>query len=305
MRSIFTKLYYQYVATAMTVFSRYPIGTNVFDREWDVLLILDTCRVDALHEVKSEYEFIDDIDVLTSVGSCSPEWIACTFDMKYEDTLANTGYVSANGYAQKVLQDREFPDSSRGLSWSNWTTATDDDLLFLDQPWQYAPDPPHGHIRPEHITDRAIANFRQHDPDRMIVHYSQPHPPYTANADEERRDELYPYEKDPRGYLRNGGDREKVWQEYIDNLRLVLDEVEIVLENIDAETVAISADHGEAFGEWGIYWHLAGLPHPQLKRVPWVTTTASNSGEYEPSLTPKDELNKTVEKHLEDLGYKT
>lgn len=304
MASVFKSLYYQYVATSMTVFSRYPIGTNVFEKDWDVLLILDTCRVDALKEVESEYDFIHDIGTLTSVGSCSPEWIACTFDEKYSDTLANTGYVSANAYAQKVLQEREFPEEGRGISWTNWSTVTDDELLFLDQPWQYAPDPPHGNLRPEHITDRAIANYREYDPERMVVHYSQPHPPYIANADHEGREGLYPYEGNPREYLKDGGDFEKVWKEYIDNLRLVLEEVAVILDSIDAETVAISADHGEAFGEWGIYWHLAGVPHPKLKRVPWVTTTASDTGEYEPTLEPGDELSKTVEQHLRDLGYK-
>jgi hypothetical protein len=36
------------------------IGTNVFDRDWDVLILLDTCRVDALREVKSERSSVGD-----------------------------------------------------------------------------------------------------------------------------------------------------------------------------------------------------------------------------------------------------
>jgi len=300
-QTILKNLYYQYVGTTMSLFSRYPIGTNVFERDWDVLLILDTCRVDALNEVAHEYDFIKTVDSMTSVGSCSPEWIGCTFTEKYIDAIQDTIYISANAFAERVLVDREFPDSNRGISWSNWRTVRGRDFLALDQPWKYAPDPPHGHIRPEHLTDRAIANAKEHEPDRMIVHYSQPHAPYTANADAEER-ELKEYEQNPRDYLRNDGDYNKVWEAYLDNLRLVLDEVSIILNNIDANTVAISADHGEAFGEWGIYHHLAGLPHPHLKRVPWVTTSASNTGDYQPTLSP-DSTEKAVEEHLRDLGY--
>jgi hypothetical protein len=295
------KLYYQYVGLSMSVFSRRPIGTNVFQREWDVLLILDTCRVDALLEVAPEYDFITNVDSIISVGSCSPEWIGCTFTEKYSEEIEDTIYISANAFAERVLGDRQFPDSNRGLSWSNWKTVTGDELLELDQPWKYAPEPPHGHIRPEHLTDRAVANAREHDSDRLIVHYSQPHPPYTANADAEGR-ELKDYESNPRSYLKEGGDLRKVWKAYLDNLRLVLDEVEIVLQNIDAKTVAISADHGEAFGEWGVYWHLAGLPHPKLKKVPWVITSAEDTGEFETSLKPT-KARKDVHKHLRDLGY--
>lgn len=299
--TILEKVYHQYVGTAMTIFSRYPIGTNVYELEWDVLLILDTCRVDALKEVAPEYDFIDEVGSIISVGSSSSEWMANTFTEEYRDEVENTVYVSANAFAQRVLHGRDFPDSTRGVSWSNWKTLTDQDLLNLDQPWKYAPNPSHGHIRPEYTTDRAIANAREYDPDRLIVHYSQPHPPYTANADREGR-ELRDYEKDHRSYLRNGGDFDKVWNAYLDNLRMVLDEVEIVLDNIDADTVAISADHGEAFGEWGIYWHMIGLPHPKLKRVPWVVTTATDTGEYEPTVTPGGP-SKDVNQHLKDLGY--
>lgn len=300
---IIKKLYYQYVATTMSVFSRWPIGTNVFELDWDVLLILDTCRIDALQELSDEYGFLNSVGSITSVGSSSSEWISCTFTDEYEDLINKTVYVSANAYAERVLVEREFPDSNRGLSWSNWNTIRADELLELDQPWKYAPNPHHGHIRPNHITDRAIANHRKHKPERMIVHYSQPHPPYTANADNEDR-ELYEYEKDPWSYLKSGGDEENVWNAYLDNLRMVLDQVEIIIDNIDAEKVAISADHGEAFGEWGIYWHPMGVLHPKLRKVPWVETTAHDSGEYEPKLDP-DEMkdHKRVNEHLEDLGY--
>lgn len=49
---------------------------------------------------------------------------------------------------------------------------------------------------------------------------------------------------------------------------MVLDEVELFLNNINANKVVISSDHGETFGELGFYGHPAGCPHPVVKKVP-------------------------------------
>ncbi|USZ71457.1 hypothetical protein [Natronosalvus halobius] len=291
-----------YLSAALSAFSRYPIGTNVFQREWDVLVLLDTCRVDALREVAPEYDFLSDIDAMTSVGSTSSEWIACTFVDEYREEVAETIYVSANGFDEPILCQGMLPGHDRRFAWTNWSTLSERDLLKLDQVWKYAPKPEHGHVRPRHVTDRAITHARDHEPDRLVVHYSQPHEPYVANADAEGRGELYDYEKRPWTYLQNGGDFETVWAAYLDNLRLVLDEVSVLIQSIDAEEVAISADHGEAFGEWGINRHPMAIPHPKIKRVPWATTVAKDTGEYEPTLEERDQ-SRDVEGHLENLGY--
>jgi hypothetical protein len=70
----------------------------------------------------------------------------------------------------------------------------------------------------------------------------------------------------------------------------------------------ITADHGELFGEWGLYGHISGILHPSLKRVPWVETTAEDTQSYEPQLTsPRGEARETedeaVTQRLADLGY--
>jgi len=39
-----------------------PVGTNIYERDWDALVVLDACRVDILREVADEYEFIDEVD---------------------------------------------------------------------------------------------------------------------------------------------------------------------------------------------------------------------------------------------------
>ena len=82
------------------------IGTNVYSLDWDVLILLDTCRVDALEVVAPEYKFLSKIGSIQSVGGASPEWIAKTFVDKYEADIQNTAYLSANVFTQRLLEER-------------------------------------------------------------------------------------------------------------------------------------------------------------------------------------------------------
>jgi hypothetical protein len=96
-----------------------------------------------------------------------------------------------------------------------------------------------------------------------------------------------------------------VWESYRENLRYVLDDVELLLENLDAGTVVISADHGNAMGQWGQYGHPGGVPIAPLRNVPWVETMATDTGSYdpEPEEGRKSATTDEVRSRLKDLGY--
>lgn len=161
---------------------------------------------------------------------------------------------------------------------------------------------PEGHSPPEYVTDYGIDADRNGNYDKIVLHYNQPHSPYTSNALEEQRP-LEEYEKNPFKYIRETGDKETVYKSYLDDLRTVLDEVETLLHNVDREKVLISADHGEAFGEFGIFSHGWGSMHPHVRMVPWVETTAKDEGSHEPKAMNKSSTEKTIEENLEALGY--
>ena len=264
-----------------------PRGTNVFDREWDTLVILDACRVDVMREIAAEYPFVGQIDSFESIGSMSEEWMAKTFTEEYRDELADTVYVTANVFSERVLSSDQFAE--------------------LDEVWRYAWDDELGIVPPRPVTDRAIAAARTHRPERLIVHYMQPHHPFIGESTVEG------FAADPFGRedrttvvdaLRQGDiSHEDVWKAYRANLEVALDDVELLLSNHDAETVVLTADHGEGFGEWGIYDHPAGCLHPVVKNVPWVETTAEDTGEYDPSVEPSTADDIDVEERLRGLGY--
>ncbi|MFC4407609.1 hypothetical protein [Haloarchaeobius iranensis] len=310
------ELFYRIPATYLNTLT--TIGTNVFDEEWDVLLILDTCRVDALREVADEYDFLGDVGKIRSVGGRSPEWIAKTFHEDYRDTIAETAYLSANVYTDQILEDREhetIPLSETNLSYRLLGRIPNVDVDALGR-CEYlftyegvGEEGPLGHVDggtpPRYVTDRGIAVWREHDFDRMILHYLQPHSPYMANGIDEDRP-LEQYETDWWGYLAETNDKETVWNAYLDELRYVLDDVELLLENLDAGTVAISSDHGEAFGEYWEFGHNNGSLHPHVRTVPWVTTTAEDRGEYTPVHDPPgaSQSKEELDRQLEALGYK-
>ena len=306
--------YFAYLALWFSITSRYPYGTNVYERDWDALVLLDTCRVDALCEVAPEFDFLDgaDVDAITSVGSGSAEWIANTFVEPHREDVEDTVYVSENGYSRHILEHGErFPTEKVPVHLAGWRTLTADDFLLHHEIWDYAPDPIRpGYLDPQITTDRAITAAREYDPGRLVVHYTRPHQPYAATSIEAdrplRRHEERPFRELSRGAV----SRDVVWELYLDELRVVLREVETLLSNLDAETVAISADHGDGFGEWGVHRHPLGVLHPHIRRVPWVETTAEDTGAHEPRY-PLSEAERyaagtseaDVEERLRQLGY--
>jgi hypothetical protein len=98
---------------------------------------------------------------------------------------------------------------------------------------------------------------------------------------------------------------------YMENLRLVLDEVETLLDSFRGKTV-ITSDHGELLGERlpGIpvkdYDHWYGLHVPELLDVPWFEIeTGPRKNIRAETPAERDETDtEEVEHHLEDLGYR-
>lgn len=304
-RGLFHAAFTAYLGFWYTLTSRWPLGTHVYDEDWDLLVILDACRVDVLESVADEYEFIETVDSRWSVGSHSHEWLTQTFSEDYADEIANTAYVSGNGHTHETFVEREYPpDETVPFCWPNWRTIGTEDFGQLDMLWETAHQDELG-VPPRAITDRTVEVARESDYDRLIAHYMQPHIPYITGALAEDRS---PTNIEAKGWklLESGdADRDEVWQLYKENLRFVLDEIELLLENLDAEKVVVTADHGNAFGEYTIHGHPEGMLLPCIKQAPWVETMASNKETYEPSGEYADSEGEPtdIKQHLEDLGY--
>jgi len=291
--------YYFYVSSLLTIGKYQTWGTNIFERDWDLLVVLDACRVDAMRKVAGEYSYIHNVESIRSVGSTSFEWLPLTFQTQYIEEIQNTAYVSGNPYITPVFREKKEPPVKQPIPFGprDYRVVEPTDFLFLDEVPKYGVDKDKNCILPRTMTDRAIDTYRLHDPDRLIVHYMQPHEPHIgANG---LGSQVFTS-------LRKGKiTKQEAWASYVQNLRVVLDELETLLNNIDAEKVVITADHGEAFGEYGFYAHQIGCPLPSVRKVPWIETKANDNGTYTPTVQPSTQTDEAgdLESHLEHLGY--
>lgn len=260
--------------------------TNVFERSWDVLVVLDGCRYDLL-QYCNDIDFIRSRDRIVSVGSTTTKWMTGTFCDESVAVPDGTAYITGNPFSNQCL--------------------TGSECGFLIEAWQTAWDKKHGTILPRQITDRAIAAWREHNVDRMIIHYMQPHYPFIEYP--EMHGGLDPDQfgnmpdKPVWNKLRDGDiERKRVWEAYLSNFGIVMDELQFLIQCIDAESVVTTADHGNAFGEFGQYGHPAESWNPYVRFVPWWQTTAERSNEYTPDLQ-REGTDRQVENKLRDLGY--
>jgi hypothetical protein len=256
-------------------------GENVFSKEWDVLLILDACRTDVLADVAPDYPFLDTPGTHRSTASTSREWMETTFVDEYRTEMADTVYVTANPYSR----------------------AVDSDQFHAYEPlYDYGWDEELSTVPAETVTDVAVRSWREHgdDADRMIVHYMQPHLPSVPHPLTYETEFLTGWQ----GLLIGNVDPDELWTAYERNLEYVLDSVQLLLRNLEAETVAITADHGNAKGEGWVYGHPYGIPLDCLRTVPWYTTSGTDDDTYTPERHDRQEADAEIEDRLAALGYR-
>ena len=257
-------------------------GQNIYETDWDLLVVLDACRVDAMAEVIDEYSFLNELHTHRSTASTSGEWMRTSFTTEYEQELQNTVYVSANQHISEV---------------------EDSPFLGFEDVYNYGWDSDYGTVLADTVTDVAIQTGREYadSRDRMIVHYMQPHFPSIPKplGHGNKFDNVW------KGLMVGRGNRDDIWESYLKNLRYVLNHVEVLLKNIDADTVVITADHGNAMGEWGVYAHPLGVPINCVKTVPWCPTSANDEQTRTASVMKEEpSVDATVNDRLKSLGYR-
>ena len=257
-----------------------PDGIDVFEEDWDNLIILDACRYD-------EFVRCSDLPGQTehriSRGSTSPEFIRGNFGGK---RLHDLVYVTANDWYAKTRDDID---------------AEVHALDFVDR------DLMDGRTsRPETVSAAAREAAEAYPEKRLMVHYMQPHWPYLGPTGEVFREGPF-----PEVMRTTDATHKEVMQAYRENLDIVLSEVETLLDDLQGKTV-VSADHGELLGERErpipikTYRHPEGVYVDGLVKVPWHI---HESGERksivaEQPVEEEDIDIESVEKHLKDLGYR-
>jgi len=188
-----------------------------------------------------------------------------------------------------------------------------EDEIFheIEHVWRYAHDPEAHVTRPEALTNAAVRSFRKSSAEKYIVHYVQPHAPFLHCVGK------YDSVSDGAGGTQNIWDgleegefkKNEVWGDYGQNLLTVLDNVLTLIEEFDGQ-IAITADHGNALGEFGYFGHPGHVPIPAIRKVPWATATGLSKENYDlkereevSTGSGEQDIKSELKDHLRDLGY--
>jgi hypothetical protein len=279
-----------------------PPAQRLLDADWDYCVVLDACRYDVFADVYGDY-FDGEVEKRRSPGSSTPEWASRTFTGEHD-----IAYFSGNPFINDLgipLVDLEW-GASCNYEWTAnqhlshvvdvWKHGWDDDLGTV---------PPDGietaFDQYRHLADEA---------ERTVIHYMQPHAPYLRRGNGRKLEHIQKSMRrradgddggsvlDPildrvrpkvEGYLDGNGLAQMVglWLEldleglltdgtrqtamtyHEENLRIALESVASMVDDLEG-TVVVTADHGEAFGEHGVWEHHIETHIPPLVEVPWL-----------------------------------
>ncbi|MEF8883417.1 MAG: hypothetical protein V5A34_12945 [Halapricum sp.] len=279
---------------------------NFLESDWDYNIVLDACRYDVFSEVYDDY-LDGELQKRTSIGSSTPEWASKTFTDQHDIAyFSGNPFINDLGIPLNELKW----GASSGYEWtasehiSNvvdvWQIGWDDDLetvppenlneVFFDN--QDAVEE----------ADRAVIHYMQpHAPylsrgtgqklkqiqkgireqgEResldsddggvlsSVVDTVRPKVESVLDGSELAQKMGLWLEVGPTALVRNGT-RDAAMELYEENLRIALESVAELTEELDGKVV-VTADHGEAFGEQGIWEHHIETHIPPLVEVPWL-----------------------------------
>lgn len=250
---------------------------SIWSKDWDVLCVLDGCRADTFESV-----FEGNTDQIRSVASCSENWVKRTF---HDTDVSNVAYITGNPFVKYIDLDR--------FAYGHFQNV--EPVCGVET------------VSPKKLTDRAINVWRRRDElgvEKLVIHYMQPHAPFRSrpewfnqwNGTEKFGSSVW-------DQLRGDLNYEAFFEAYEDNLKWVLEDgVEPLSANCNAQ-IAITADHGNAAGEWTYYGHPKGALAPSVRVVPWATINGVDEQTRTPEVEAKAEPT-DVDKQLRALGYK-
>ncbi len=307
---------------------------DVNEEEWNYLIILDACRYDIFKEVYSEF-LCGNLNKRKSPGSSTTDWLEKSFTENYDYLyISGNPFINSSGHSLSQV--------STGY-YSDWK-ATDHFSEIVDS-WKLDWNNEYETVLPEDITKRAVRHLddkrktiihymQPHRPyikgdveiENIGLRRAFEKAAYNQTLKEKMKSEvlsaLYSLwkrldistqfrikrflgkEAKTEKFILEGG-KEKILEYYRQNLREALRWIKKLLPYLDGKVI-ITADHGEAFGEDGIWWHEYRENSPILLEVPWFEVDMDKHKEGK-EIEIKEEVNeerdeKIMEK-LKKLGY--
>ena len=265
-----------------------PGGVDIFEEDWDSLVILDACRYD----IFAQRSLPGRLESRISKGSHTSEFLAANFAGR---DLRDTVYVTASPmyYRKRDALQTRFHDVVN---------------VWRDVGW-------HEDFRtvlPETMADYTVQAAETYPNKRIVAHFLQPHYPFIGSTGRKHfdLDKLnFAWSDVKRGTF--GVSDDVLWEAFRENLDVALPHVRRLLGDLSGRTV-VTADHGQMIGERASplpireYGHPPGIYTDELVRVPWLV---SDNGERKTivdggaTAADADVSEEVVRDRLESLGY--
>jgi hypothetical protein len=267
-------------------------GIDVFQEDWDNLILLDTMRYDVFVEKREEFDLPGTLESRISRGSATHEFLrANVADRELHDTV----YVTASPkYYKHDDVTGEFHDVV-GV----WREEGDESAR----------------AKPPDVTTEYVRQVAEQYPDkRLLIHYVQPHWPFIGEKTREHFAGIDVPWLDHVGLgeaKKHGITEEMVWEAYLENVDVVLPYVRELLDDLPGRTV-VSADHGQLMGErmkpipLREFGHPIGIYVDELVKVPWLVHDNGDRKQVvaEPPVGGRDDdAEALAEETLRELGY--
>jgi len=230
---------------------------KILEEQWDYLIILDACRYDIFKKVN---KIPGCLSKRISAGTHTVEWSKNVFSGNLDDIV----YVSANPQVSNIKLKK--------------TIGSANAFFHLENVWDWGWDDQLSTVHPLQVNE-AVSKLRIRYPGkRMIIHYIQPHSPYIGEPNLQHREvnEKIPLFRWWQNQIKSGElTTEQFKKAYTGNLELVLKYVDELIRELEGRII-ITSDHGEAFGELGIYAHPPMMNMKVLLEVPWLIVEKTN-----------------------------
>jgi hypothetical protein len=268
------------------------------EEDWDNLIILDACRLDAYRQAVPDYR-----NVGYKISNATESWdfMSKNFEgERFHDTI----YITANPYATRLEQDTFY--SIEHLMNTHWN----DELET---------------VMPSDVVDVTTQKSKKFPNKRYIVHFMQPHYPFIGSKGKHINHRGYKREQDDNGSIapnvwwilqyRPDGYKEitqsAVWEAYKENLNTVLSHANKLIEKLPGKTI-ITADHGTMIGDRIFPFPVRGYGHahssfvPPVVRVPWDVHNSDKRRKIkkDPPIENQDFDDEIIKNRLEKLGYR-
>lgn len=246
----------------------------IFNKNWDILIILDACRYDIFRKYCWDYLGDGWLRKLYSPGTWTVGWLLRTFRKK---EMKDVIYISSNPYINS--KDLVTPFKSKG----KFCKVVDVCGGGFDTLYTF--------LSPIEVNKFSFVTMDLNRDKKFIIHYMQPHEPYFLYGDEVFKSKFNIIRRIIFEFLSDrivwtvleklnfppGSYMENIWRKfeengikigYEDNLKIVLESVNLLIKKYPKKRIVITADHGERLGERGRFSH-GGRRDRWVTEIPW------------------------------------